>query len=216
MQALGLLKAHFRGCVWRHVLSILVGLMLLRGAKTLTSLRGEESVPTLSQTLNHYPWPLQELIATRRQLISQALKKRHLRRRGRRPTVYLIIDDTVIPKRGKVLPWLGFHFSPSQGRVVRGWDLVFAAVRVGSLTVPWGWHLYVNERFLEEEDFRKRTELACELIRSFEPPLGSRVIVLVDSTYCCKPPDRNLPGLRLYPHRLGEEGPATLRWQEGL
>jgi len=62
-------------------------------------------------------------------------------------------------------------------------------VRVGSLIAPWDWHPYVNERFCEgeEEDFRKRTELACELIRSFEPPLGSRVIVLVDSTYCCKP-----------------------------
>ena len=187
MQALERLKTHFRGYVWRHVLSILLGLMLLRGAKTLTALQHQESVPTLSRTLNLYPWPLEELIATRRRLISQALKKHYRRRRGRRPTVYLIIDDTVIPKRGKVLPWLGFHFSPSQDRVVRGWDLVFAAVRVGSLTVPWDWRCYVNERFLEEEDFRKRTELACELIRSFEPPLGSRVIVLVDSTYCCKP-----------------------------
>ena len=33
----------------------------------------------------------------------------------------------------------------------------------------------------EEEDFRKRTELAAELIHSFVSPLESRVIV-VDST----------------------------------
>jgi hypothetical protein len=41
----------------------------------------------------------------------------------------------------------------------------------------------VNERFTEEEDFQKRTELACELIRSFAPPVPGRV--LVDSVYCC-------------------------------
>ncbi len=53
--------------------------------------------------------------------------------------------------------------------------------------VPWDWRGYVNERFLEEEAFRKRTELAAEMIRTFEPPPGSRVVVLVDSTYCCAP-----------------------------
>jgi len=187
MQALEHLKTHFQAYVWTHVLSMLVGLMLLRQAKTLTALQGDESVPTLSRTMNVYEWPLEGLIATRRQLITHALQKHHRRRRGRRPMVYLIIDDTVVPKRGKKLPALGFHFCPSQDRVVRGWDLVFSAVRVGSLTAPWAWRAYVNERFSEEEDFRKRTELACELICTFEPPLGSRVIVVVDSTYCCAP-----------------------------
>lgn len=65
MQALEHLKTHFQVYVWKHVLSILLGLMLLREAKTLTALQGEESVPTLSRTLNAYEWPLEELIATR-------------------------------------------------------------------------------------------------------------------------------------------------------
>jgi len=69
-------------------------------------------------------------------------------------------------------------------RVVRGWDLVFTPVRVGSFTALWDWRCYVNERF-SKEDFHNRTELAVELIRSFVPPLESWVIVLVDSTYCC-------------------------------
>jgi hypothetical protein len=55
---------------------------------------------------------------------------------------------------------------------------------VGSFTAPWDWRCYVNERF-SKEDFRKRTELAVELICSFVSPLESRVIVLMDSTYCC-------------------------------
>jgi len=184
MPILGRLQNHFPSYVWQHVLSMLVGLMLLREAKTLTALKCQESLPTLSRTLNLYPWPLEELRAVRRSLISQALKRLR-QKRGRPPFLYLIIDDTVVPKRGKKLPELGFHFSSSEDRVVRGWDWVFAAVRVGSLTVPWDWRSYVNERFTEEEDFQKRTELACELIRSFEPPVPGRVIVLADSVYCC-------------------------------
>jgi hypothetical protein len=138
MQALEQLKTRFQAYVWKHVLSMLVGLMLLRGAKTLTALRGEESVPTLSRTMNLYHWPLEELISTRHQLISQALQRHYRKRQGRRPMVYLLIDDTVLPKREEKLPQLGFHFSPSEDRVVRGWDLVFAAVGVGSLSSSFG------------------------------------------------------------------------------
>lgn len=184
MPILQQLQNHFPGYVWRHVLSMLVGLMLLREAKTLTALRHHESLPTLSRTLNVYEWPLDELRALRRSVITQALKRLR-QKRGRPHCLYLILDDTVVPKRGKKLPALGFHFSPSEDRVVHGWDWVFAAVRVGSLVVPWDWHSYVNERFSEEEDFQKRTELACKLIRFFEPPVPGRVIVLVDSVYCC-------------------------------
>jgi len=158
--------------------------MLLREAKTLTALKCHESLPTLSRTLNAYQWPLEELMATRRSVIQRTLAKRR-KRRGRPHFLYLILDDTVVRKRGRKLPALGFHFSPSEDRVVHGWDWVFAAVRVGSLFVPWDWRSYVNERFLQEEDFQKRTELACELIRSFEPPVPGWVIVLADSVYCC-------------------------------
>lgn len=185
MPALERLQAHFQAYVWKHVLSILLGLMLLRQAKTLTALQATESVPTLSRTLNVYEWPLEEVRATRRQLITQALRHHSRHRRGPKPALYLILDDTVLPKRGKKLPSLGFHYASSQDRVVRGQNLVCAAVRVGSFTAPWDWRCYVNERFVKAEDFRKRTELAVELIRSFVPPVERRVVVLVDSTYCC-------------------------------
>ena len=165
------LQRHFQSYVWKHVLSMLLGLMLLKEAKTLTALQQQESVPTLSRTLNVYQWPLDKLIATRRSLISAALKQRRTKR-GCPPFIYLIPDDTVVSKRGKKLPALGFHFSSTEERVVRGWDWVFAALRVGSLTMPWDWRRYVNERFSEAEDFHKRTELACELIHSFTPPWG--------------------------------------------
>lgn len=170
MQTLEGLQDQFQSYVWEHVLSTLLGLMLLKGTKTLSALQYQESLPTLSRTLNDYDWPLEQLVAVRQELAMKALRKQFFKRPGLCPVVYLILDDTVVPKRGTHLPQLGYHFCSTQDRVVRGWDLVFAALRVGKLTVPWAWQCYVNERFTEAEDFRKRTELAAKLVEQFEPP----------------------------------------------
>ena len=94
------------------------------------------------------------------------------------------LNPSSVAKRGKKLPKLGYHFASSLGKVVRGWDLVFAAVRVGKVTVPWTWRCYVNQRFCEEESFQERTEFAVELVEAFVPPLASPVVVLADSAYC--------------------------------
>ena len=54
---------------------MLLGLILLKEAKMLSALQQQESVPTLSRTLNLYEWPLDELIATCRSMISAALEE---------------------------------------------------------------------------------------------------------------------------------------------
>ena len=55
MQALEQLKALSKSYVWKHLLSMLLGLMLLREAKTLTALRYQESVATLSSPARSTP-----------------------------------------------------------------------------------------------------------------------------------------------------------------
>jgi hypothetical protein len=98
MPILQQLQNDFQVYVWKHVQSILVGRMLLREVKTLTALQHQESLPTLSRTLNVYEWPLDERRAVRRSRITQALK-RPRQKRGRSHFLYLILDDTVVPKR---------------------------------------------------------------------------------------------------------------------
>jgi len=46
MPILQQLQNHFPSYVWQHVLSMLVGLMLLTEAKTLTALKCHQSLPT--------------------------------------------------------------------------------------------------------------------------------------------------------------------------
>jgi hypothetical protein len=66
MQTLEELQAHFRDYVWKHVLSMLLGLMLLKETKTLIALQYRESLPTLSRTLNHSPWAMKHLRSAKR------------------------------------------------------------------------------------------------------------------------------------------------------
>jgi hypothetical protein len=42
--------------------------------KTRTAWHSSESIPTLSRTLNVYEWPLEQVQASRRQLIREALQ----------------------------------------------------------------------------------------------------------------------------------------------
>jgi hypothetical protein len=112
MPILERLQNHFQGYVWKHVLSMLVGLMLLREAKTLTALKYHESLPTLSRTLNVYPWPLDELRAVRRALITQALNR--LTSAGQR--AWEVPEETIASLQGLEIPVVIVHRGRGKGR----------------------------------------------------------------------------------------------------
>jgi len=103
-------------------------------------------------------------------------------------TIYLTIDDTVIPKRGKKMEAVGWLHDGSRHRNVRGHQIVFATLRAGGLTMPLGFRHYVKKQHAGtlHQPFRKLTELAADLIRTFEPPGGWKVVVLFDAFYLCR------------------------------
>lgn len=176
------LRAQLSVYRWRSLLSIVLGLMVREGKKTFTNLALLVSVSALSRAFSADDWPQQKIRALRQARIEAAIATHHLRRRGRRPTIYLFIDATVLPKRGKDLPHLGWHYDSRTDSVVWGQKLLISAIGVGEIVAPWDWRTYVNKRFVKEEDLCKQTELAAELIRAFEPPYGgkAKVVVVVD------------------------------------
>lgn len=103
-------------------------------------------------------------------------------------TLYLILDDTVIPKRGKKMEAVGWLHDATGGGKVRGHDLVFSVLRAGDATIPWGFRPYVKKQDAPKlgRPFRKVTELAAELIRTFDAPDGWDVVVLFDTFYLCQ------------------------------
>ena len=106
-------------------------------------------------------------------------------RRGE--TVELIIDDSKKEKRGKQMDAVGWIHDPVSNRSIRGHQYVKATLRFRGHTIPFGIRLYVKEKDCGdlEVEFRKTTQLAAELIRSFQRPKGAKVRVLFDSYYLC-------------------------------
>lgn len=136
-------------------------------------------------------------------------------------TVVAIVDDTLCAKSGRQLFGVGIHHDVTrsvysrQGRRIdvfaHGHNWVVLAVHVPS---PWdpqrGWAVPVQSRLYRPPgrcpaaDYRKRSELALEMIHLLNTWLGRPLYVTGDATYCCKTVLRGLPqGVRFV-------GPAPL------
>jgi SRSO17 transposase len=102
-------------------------------------------------------------------------------------TIYLILDDSKKGKRGKKMDALGWVHDPLSGKSIWGHQYLKATICAHGMTIPFGIRLYVKDKDCKqlEMPFRKITELAAELIKSFEALKGIQVIVLFDSYYLC-------------------------------
>jgi len=103
-------------------------------------------------------------------------------RRGER--IYLIIDDTRIAKRGKKMFGVSKIWDHKDQRFVHGHIVITAAILFRGVTLPWRFELWLPQRWAKAS-FRKSTEIAAQMIRTFEPPKGLKVRVLFDAFYLC-------------------------------
>jgi hypothetical protein len=101
--------------------------------------------------------------------------------------IELILDDSKKQKRGKTMDAVGWIRDPLSGKNIRGHQFITAVLRIQGHVIPWGIRLYIKKEDCRhlERDFRKTTQLAADLIDTFEPPQGVKVIVLFDSYYLC-------------------------------
>ena len=103
-------------------------------------------------------------------------------RRGE--TLYLIIDDTRIPKRAQKMFGVSKIWDHKQQRFVHGHIVVTAAVLFRGVTLPWRFELWLPKPWAGRA-YRKSTEIAAKMIHAFEPPTGLKVRVLFDAFYLC-------------------------------
>jgi hypothetical protein len=105
----------------------------------------------------------------------------------KRESVYLIIDDSKKSKRGKKMEAVGWLHDHVSGRSLWGHQYIKAMISVRGHTIPFGVRLYVKKQDCHrlQVPFQKVTQLAAELIRSFQPPEGLKVIVVFDTYYLC-------------------------------
>jgi SRSO17 transposase len=173
---------------WHSFLSMVIGICITDGKKSLKALTYLASSPALSRFFNGDKWPSKLIKRVQRKLVLNLIKRHYWNQRGRNPTVYLLIDGTVLPKRGENLPKVGLHYDTRTGDLRRGQKLVISSLKVGELLLPWDFRVYVNKEKCKEADFKKSTQQAAEMIREFKSsfPLDCEVVVAVDGGLCVK------------------------------
>jgi len=110
-------------------------------------------------------------------------------------TVYLILDDHRIAKRGKQMARLSKIWDHKRQKFVHGHIVLFAAVLFRGVVLPLRLHLW-KPKGQSGPRYRKLTDLAAQMIRDFAPPVagqppipapvaGMKVRVLFDAFYLC-------------------------------
>jgi len=104
-------------------------------------------------------------------------------------TVYLILDDTRIAKRGSRMDRLSKIWDHKQQKFVRGHIVLTSAVAFRGVVLPWRLQLWKPKgqpASAYAPRYRKLTDLAATMVRAFQPPVaGMTVRVLFDAFYLC-------------------------------
>lgn len=193
---------------YQHFVTVLLGLLLCRGKRTLTglfgSVAGKASVASLSRFLSEASWKHCELVTRWRERFDRALAPRvaqcHADNRAARPkqvgrpkasvvTGYLIGDDSTCQKmRGKKMEGIGYHYSTTAGTTVRGHSLVQSLYVLLGRRCPLTPQLYRQKKTCQAEGvaFRSKVELMVQTIRDFVPLADTHTHVLLDAWYSAK------------------------------
>jgi hypothetical protein len=193
---------------YQYFVTVLLGLMLCEGRRTLSGLLREVAEQVglggLSRFLSEAPWSQEELVASwlthfrqEMQFVVEAERHRQRsqqpKRRGRpkQPLVtgYVIGDDSTMSKpKGKKMEGLGIHHSTTAEKRIVGHSLVLGLYVLFSRRCPLAPQLYRQEAVCEAEGvvFQSKIDQMEALIRGFEPVKGTVTHVLLDSWYCAK------------------------------
>jgi hypothetical protein len=193
---------------YQHFVTVLLGLMLCEGARTLSGLLRQiadsPSLAGLSRFLSEAPWEeaavveswlrhfreeMQPKVAAKVQRERQMQPKRRGRPKAPVVTGYLIGDDSTMHKRkAKKMEGLGLHHSTTEDKRVRGHSLVESLYVVLGRRCPLAPQLYRQQQVCEVEGvpFASKIELMETTIRTFEPIAGTVTHVLLDSWYSAK------------------------------
>ena len=193
---------------YQHFVTVLLGLMLCEGTRTLSGLLQQiadsPSLAGLSRFLSEAPWEeaavveswlrhfreeMQPKVAAELQREHQMQPKRRGRPKAPVVTGYLIGDDSTIEKRkGKKMEGVGLHHSTTQDKRVRGHSLVESLYVLLGRRCPLAPQLYRQQAVCTAEGvpFASKIELMETTIRTFEPIAGTVTHVLLDSWYSAK------------------------------
>jgi hypothetical protein len=191
-----------------YFVTVLLGLMLCEGGRTLSGLLRQVADPAslagLSRFFSQAPWEAAAVVERwlehfRQEMQPQVAadlqrqRQEQSKRRGRPKlpivTGYLIGDDSTIEKRkGKKMEGLGVHHSTTQDKRVKGHSLVESLYVLLGRRCPLAPQLYRQRIVCEAEGvpFASKIDLLEGIIQTFEPVAGTVTHVLLDTWYSAK------------------------------
>ena len=176
------LQIFFNDYQWLHFKSILLALLVtpykatLSGIVKVLSFGGHLSKH--NEFLNDCSHILSKALKFQAMIILNLLKKPG-------ETIYFIIDDTSNRKRGKHISAVFKYFDHTIKQYIMGQQLVCAIIEYRSIVIPYAIELYIPKETAKAEgyEFKKKTEIATEILEGFEVDENQQVFVVADTYY---------------------------------
>jgi SRSO17 transposase len=139
------------------------------------------SLSSFTRFLGKNSWAMDEVLATALHQFFHTLKIKA------RSVVFLLLDDTLIPKTGKKIPGCGWHKDHAQNLAnVFGHQWVLAALLYRQSVLPLGARLYHPKGAKGCGRFQTKITLAQKILQHLRLPRACKLYVLADSWYWCK------------------------------
>jgi len=177
---------------FRHFTHYVIALMIYLGARNLSGL--SRAIPdgrdqsSLYRFLAKQEWDVEQVKQIRLEMLNRKARRalQALQRKGKKPPVYLIIDDSLVEKTGKKIEGVAKHRShKAKNQLVLGHVWVTAQLVVAGYSYPLDWAVYRRQWECEQNgaEFVSKPELAYRMIENYQPLPDTQTVVMTDSWY---------------------------------
>lgn len=176
------LQQFFNDYQWLHFKSILLALLVtpykatLNGMVKVLSFGSHRSKH--NKFLNDCSGILSKVLKFYAMLILQLLKKSG-------EAIYFIIDDTTNKKRGKHILAAFSFFDHTSKQYIWGQQLVCTILEYRGITIPYSIEVYIPQDEAKKNGypFKKKTQMASDILYEFEADEKQEVFVVADTYY---------------------------------
>lgn len=180
------LQIFFNDHQWLHFQMLLISLLVTPYKKTITGMVKVLGIGTHRSKHNFFLLHSHEIIL--KVLSYYALLILSLIKKHNEP-LYFIIDDTTNKKTGKKVEGAYKFFDHLSKTYIWGQQIVCSIISYRGIIIPYRFSIYIPEEQCETLGikFKKKTQLALEQIKNFEPDSGQEVFILADTYYATEP-----------------------------
>ena len=138
------------------------------------------SLSSFTRFLGQNVWAMEEVAETALEQFFHTLRIRT------HSVLFLIVDDTIIPKSGKKIPGCAWHWDHAQKAYVFGHQWVLFALLYKDFLLPLWAKLYHPKGTKGCGSFQTKITIAQKMLQALRLPIPCKVYLLADSWYWAK------------------------------